>query len=330
MDDGKALRKYHMAVEMADGRKDELLVEDSHKVDPELAKTKIERTKLRNGGSIDYQEIILDQEMRLDVVSASNILQICVMLPIEGRYTMITPDGKECHFTPNQGFMFRDIGKDYTFILPENQVVRSMGFCFTPEVFSRYLDNQIPTTMEPMFQPLEAGTLPMPFSISNFMRETLDRNIQIGAQGTLQQVQWEGTALLCMALVEESMRQSKEPAEFHLTRIDREKAEKALDLLMGDLRDPPCLSDLAKELSITEKRLNMVFKSVFGDTVFDYLRSLRLEKSRRLIEKTDMAIKEVAWTVGYNYTTNFSKAFTAKYDMTPASYAKKVRALPET
>jgi len=162
------------------------------------------------------------------------------------------------------------------------------------------------------------------------MRETLDRNIQIGAQGTLQQVQWEGTALLCMALVEESMRQSKEPAEFHLTRIDREKAEKALDLLMGDLRDPPCLSDLAKELSITEKRLNMVFKSVFGDTVFDYLRSLRLEKSRRLIEKTDMAIKEVAWTVGYNYTTNFSKAFTAKYDMTPASYAKKVRALPET
>lgn len=253
------------------------------------------------------------------------MLQLCVMMPLEGRYTMITPDGNECHFTTNQGFMFRDIGKDYTFILPENQVVRSMGFCFAPEVFARYLDHQIPETIQSMFQPIEAGTMPTPIPMTNFMRETLDRNIQIDAQGSLEQIQWEGTALLSMALVEESLRKLKEPFEFQLTREDKQKAEKALDLLMGDLQDPPCLSDLAKTLSITEKRLNLVFKSLYGDTVFDCLRSMRLEKSKSLIEQTDMAIKEVAWAVGYNHSTNFSKAFSAKYDMTPANFAKKVR-----
>ncbi|MBO6824737.1 MAG: helix-turn-helix transcriptional regulator [Sneathiella sp.] len=327
MEEKKALRKYHMAVEMADGQKDKLLVEDSHQVDPKLAKTRIERTKLRNGGSIDYQEIVLDQEMRMDVASASKILQICVMLPIEGRYTMITPDGKECHFSSNQGFMFRDIGKDYTFILPENQIVRSMGFCFTPEVFARYLDNRIPETMKPMFQPIEDGTLPMAFPLSKFMRETLDRNIQIEAQGSLQQIQWEATALLCMALVEESMRKSTSETEFSPSKEDKKKAEEALGLLMCDLRDPPCLSDLAKKLAFTEKRLNLVFKSLYGDTVFECLRSMRLEKAKSLIETTDMAIKEIAWAVGYNHSTNFSKAFTGKFDVTPASYAKKVRTL---
>ena len=330
MDDSEAIKKYHMSVELADGKKDNLLVEGSHQLKEDVAPTRIERINLRNGGNIDYQEFVLDQEMILKAKGASNILQVCVMLPLEGSYTMITPEGEECHFTANQGYMFRYIGDEATFILPGNQKVRSLGFCVSLEVFERYLDNQIPASIKPMLQPVEIGSLPVAFPVDNFMRETLDRNIQIESEGSLKQIQWEGTALRCMALVEERMRKTAELETFNLTRDCKQKAENALELLMEDLQEPPCLADIAQELSITEKRLNLIFKSLYGDTVFECLRSMRLNKAKSLIEQTNMAIKEVAWSVGYNHSTNFSKAFTKKFDITPANFVKKVRKLSET
>jgi len=38
-----------------------------------------------------------------------------------------------------------------------------------------------------------------------------------------------------------------------------------------------------------------------------------------------MAIKEVAWEVGYNHSTNFSTAFNQKYGVSPAEFAKQAR-----
>ena len=327
MNDSDAINKYHLSVELADGKSDNFVVTEGHQKREDLAATRIERINLRNGGNVDYQEFVLDQEMTLKAKGASQILQVCVMLPLEGSYTMITPEGEKYHFTSNQGFMFRYIGEEATFILPGQQTVRNLGFCVSLEVFKRYLDNQIPDTIKPMLQPKAVGSLPMSFPVDNFMRETLDRNLQVEAQGSLKQIRWEGTALLCMALVEEKLRKAANPETFRLTQECKQKAETALELLMTDIQDPPCLSDLAQELSITEKRLNLIFKSLYGDTVFEYLRSIRLAKAKNLIEKTNMAMKEIAWAVGYNHSTNFSKAFTKQFNITPANFAKKARKL---
>lgn len=327
MNDSDAINKYHLSVERADGQTDNLVVSEGHQQPEDVASTRLERVNLRNGGNVDYQEFALEQEMILKARGASKILQVCVMLPLEGAYSMITPEGEECHFTPNQGFMFRYIGEEVTFTLPGHQTVRSLGFCVSLDVFKRYLDNQIPDTIKPMLQSKEIGSLPVPFQIDNFMRETLDRNLQVEAQGSLKQIRWEGTALLCMALVEEKLHKAANPETFSLTQACKQKAEAALELLMADMQDPPCLADLAQELSITEKKLNLIFKSLYGDTVFEYLRSIRLNKAKNLIEQTNMAMKEIAWTVGYNHSTNFSKAFTRQFNITPANFAKKTRKL---
>jgi AraC-like DNA-binding protein len=92
------------------------------------------------------------------------------------------------------------------------------------------------------------------------------------------------------------------------------------DRLLSDLRNPPSLDALAAEVGMNTKQLNKAFRSFFDQTVFEYLRDVRLEHARLLLEKHDLPIKEVAWRIGYIHTNNFSNAFTARFGISPGRY----------
>ena len=62
---------------------------------------------------------------------------------------------------------------------------------------------------------------------------------------------------------------------------------------------------------------------MYGATVFGYLRKMRLEEARRLLEKGDMNVTEAALAVGYNSISSFSRAFSAHFGSKPLSFVKK-------
>lgn len=88
-------------------------------------------------------------------------------------------------------------------------------------------------------------------------------------------------------------------------------------ILHENMESPPSLFQLAKEAGISHVKLNLGFKQLFGTTVFGYLRDIRLEKARKLIEKSGMNVTEAAFTVGYNSLSSFSRAFADKYNHRP-------------
>ncbi|MBF0194722.1 MAG: helix-turn-helix transcriptional regulator [Magnetococcales bacterium] len=92
------------------------------------------------------------------------------------------------------------------------------------------------------------------------------------------------------------------------------------DRLLADLRAPPSLETLAIEVGMNSKQLNKAFRSFFGQTVFEYLRDVRLEHARLLLEKHDLPLKEIAWRIGYIHTNNFSNAFTTRFGISPGRY----------
>lgn len=99
------------------------------------------------------------------------------------------------------------------------------------------------------------------------------------------------------------------------------KVRMARDRLLFDLRDPPDLETLAREVGLPAKRLNRGFREIYGMTAFVYLRDARLDAARQALEEgSPIPLKQLAWELGYGQVSNFVTAFRRRFGMPPGSY----------
>lgn len=75
--------------------------------------------------------------------------------------------------------------------------------------------------------------------------------------------------------------------------------------------------EMAHSLGMNESKLAAGFKHLFGITMSDYLHGLRMDKANEMLAMNDMNVTEVAMEVGYEYQSNFSKAFKKHFGLTP-------------
>ncbi len=83
------------------------------------------------------------------------------------------------------------------------------------------------------------------------------------------------------------------------------------------------IQELAKELGITERRLNRCFMDHAAQTAYSYLKALRLQKGKQLLSQTNMTVTEIAGEAGWQNASKFAGAFRTKYGMTPIEYRKQ-------
>lgn len=110
-----------------------------------------------------------------------------------------------------------------------------------------------------------------------------------------------------------------------LRRADIEHIHDARDLLTERIDDPPTLQEIALTVGINSNKLKYGFREVFGTTVFGYLRTLRLEEARRLLEHSDLSVTEIAFQVGYSSLSHFARLFKHTYGSSPHCYARQSR-----
>lgn len=82
----------------------------------------------------------------------------------------------------------------------------------------------------------------------------------------------------------------------------------------------PSLGALARQVGINRNKLAFGFKHLFGVTVGEFERVLRLERARTLLQKQDLPIRHIATLVGYEDPGSFSKAFKLEYGMLPSEW----------
>ena len=120
------------------------------------------------------------------------------------------------------------------------------------------------------------------------------------------------------------------PASNKLRWDDVERVHHAKDILLRDLENPPRLFDLALAVGTTHTQLNKGFRKIYGTSVFGYLRKMRLEKARHLLETGSMNVTQAALAVGYNSLSSFSRAFSAHFGFKPLSYLKSASMTPQS
>lgn len=99
--------------------------------------------------------------------------------------------------------------------------------------------------------------------------------------------------------------------------------ERAVTCLEFHISEPIIIQELAKELGITERRLNRCFMDHAGQTAYSYLKALRLQKGKQLLSQTNMTVTEIAGEAGWQNASKFAGAFRTKYGMTPIEYRKQ-------
>ena len=62
------------------------------------------------------------------------------------------------------------------------------------------------------------------------------------------------------------------------------------------------------------------FKSLVGETVFQYLTSLRMQKAQQLLRETALPVYEVAQRAGYESDLAFTRAFKKMTSRTPRQF----------
>lgn len=90
--------------------------------------------------------------------------------------------------------------------------------------------------------------------------------------------------------------------------------------LKNHMSESPSIEDLARMASMSPTKLKLLFKQRYGDTIYGYLRSLRMEHAAKMLKEEGLGVTEVAYSVGYKSLSRFSEAFFKVYGVLPSQY----------
>lgn len=84
------------------------------------------------------------------------------------------------------------------------------------------------------------------------------------------------------------------------------------------------LADISVRFSYSLSSIKRIFKEETGNSIIDYLNSLRLERARMLIERDGLTIGQAAAAVGYENIYYFSKSFKNKFGKSPSKFKARL------
>jgi AraC-like DNA-binding protein len=104
----------------------------------------------------------------------------------------------------------------------------------------------------------------------------------------------------------------------HTTSLDKEFMNNVLNYINENINDEKLnVENLAGELLLSRSKLYRKIKALTGDTANEFIRKIRLEKAKQIIETTEYTISEVCYKVGFSSPSYFTKCFKDYFEFLP-------------
>ena len=98
---------------------------------------------------------------------------------------------------------------------------------------------------------------------------------------------------------------------------------RAQELLEKNYSEQYNFDEFARELGMSRRTFERRFKTATGDSPLQYLQRMRVEAAKRMLETENSNFDEIAYAVGYEDRSFFSKVFTQYAGLTPKTYRQK-------
>ncbi|MEP2532510.1 GlxA family transcriptional regulator [Shimia sp.] len=95
------------------------------------------------------------------------------------------------------------------------------------------------------------------------------------------------------------------------------KLSMVIQMMETNIEEPISPSILAKEVGLSTRQLERLFRRYLNRSPKRYYMELRLQKARNLLMQTDMSVINVALACGFASPSHFSKCYRAHYETTP-------------
>lgn len=120
------------------------------------------------------------------------------------------------------------------------------------------------------------------------------------------------------------------PQKTALSSMDEKFLEKVMQAVEANLGDPDFSMDrFGQEVSLSRMQLHRKLKALTGESPGDFLRQMRLKKAHRLLEARSGNVSEIAYEVGFNNLSYFSKCYREQFGVSPNETLQRNSGPPE-
>ncbi|MDF1668979.1 MAG: GlxA family transcriptional regulator [Roseovarius sp.] len=95
------------------------------------------------------------------------------------------------------------------------------------------------------------------------------------------------------------------------------KLSQVIQMMEANIEEPISPSILAKDVGMSTRQLERLFRRYLNRSPKRYYMELRLQKARNLLMQTDMTVINVALACGFASPSHFSKCYRGQYNITP-------------
>ena len=99
---------------------------------------------------------------------------------------------------------------------------------------------------------------------------------------------------------------------------------RAIQRMEGDLAADLSITDLAAGVGLSPPYFSWLFSREVGHSPGRYLRELRMERARVLLERTFLTVREIMALVGVKDPSHFTRDFTKYHGLTPTAVRQRV------
>ena len=116
------------------------------------------------------------------------------------------------------------------------------------------------------------------------------------------------------------------PKENKVSQLDEKFYTKLQTIIDKNIQEPDFSADeFASIMSISRMQLHRKLKSLLGITTSEFIRNERLKMAIELLKKGENNISEIAYSIGFNEVTYFSKCFKDVYNCAPSEYLNTIK-----
>ncbi|RMD99771.1 MAG: response regulator, partial [Calditrichaeota bacterium] len=125
------------------------------------------------------------------------------------------------------------------------------------------------------------------------------------------------------------LEQRKQPlkitaSEVAVTPVDEQFLERLQQVVEENMEDEHFqVGDLCRSFGIGERQLYRKLQALLGCTPAAYIRQIRLQRAKQLLEKGAGTVSEITFMVGYGNTSAFARAFREAFGKAPSEVLKK-------